>query len=120
MNRETILATFFAVWLILGLALAVFHWRASFAAKRRWHFWIVFGIGALFLGFVVLLFPDWGAIAFAAVAVFLISLANWKLTRFCPNCGKTLFPTPSWTKMKYCSKCGTRLDGEPPSASTLT
>jgi hypothetical protein len=81
------------------------------AAKRRWHPRIVFGLGALFVLLMWLMEPPTHVFFFVLAAVLLISFLNWKFTRFCPACAKTLVQNPPWSKMMYCTKCGARLDG---------
>jgi len=111
MEPETIVPIFFGTWIVLGIATGLFYWRGSLEAKRRWHPRIAFGVGGLFVLFVWLMEPHSHFLFLVVPAVLLISFLNWKFTRFCPACGKTLVQNPPWSKMTYCTKCGARLDG---------
>ena len=110
MKPQVIVPIFFGTWIVLGIATGLFYWRGSFEAKRRWHPWIAFGVGALFVLFVGLMEPNVGVMLFVGPAALLISFLNWRFTKFCAVCGKTLIQNPPWTKMIFCMKCGARLD----------
>jgi hypothetical protein len=47
---------FFVSWVLLGIAAAIFDHRASYRTKKFWHPYITIGTGAIFLGFVELMF----------------------------------------------------------------
>lgn len=110
MKPDVIVPIFFGTWITLGIATWLFYWHGSFEAKRRWHPWIAFGMGAFFALFVCLM-SNIRVLLFVGPAVFLISFLNWKSTKFCPVCRRTLIQTPPWTRMNFCTKCGARLDG---------
>lgn len=79
MRPEAVFPFFFAAWLGLGVAVVLFHWKASVETKRRWHPWIIVTIGALFVGFVTLVAPF--GLVVALPGVLLVSFLNWKFTK---------------------------------------
>jgi hypothetical protein len=108
MRPELILPVFLAVWIGLLLGVGWFYWRASLAAKRRFHPYVVIGGALIFLGFVTALLP---ASTFVVIvpAVALTSFLNYKMTKFCSSCGATVVQRPPWRELKSCPKCGGRV-----------
>ena len=70
----------------------------------------MFGSALAFLGFVATLTPP--ALVIAVPGVLLISLLNWKMTKFCPSCGRTLVQNPPWVPINFCPRCGVSLQQE--------
>lgn len=110
MKPDVIVPIFLGTWISLGIATWLFYWRGSFEAKRRWHPWIAFGMGAVFALFVGLM-TNIRVLLFFGPAAMLIAFWNWRSTSSCPVCGRTLIRPPPWTRMSVCRKCGARLDG---------
>ena len=109
MNVEKLFSIFFAIWAVLGIGTTLFYAKAGVEAKRRWHPWLMIGAGALFLVFVFVMQMDLKTVLFAGPAVALITILNWKRTKFCPQCGRT-----SYAQLRpnlFCQSCGAALDG---------
>ena len=101
------LPIFFVLWIPLCLVVWTFYWKGNLEAKRRWHPPIVFGMAAVFRGFVASVTPY--ALAVVVPAVAAISFLNLKLTKFCRACGRTLIQNPPWATINFCPKCGVSL-----------
>ena len=112
---------FGATWIVLSGGLVLFYWRAGLEAKRRWHPWFAFGTAGLFILFVALMAGLGGGLIFVAPIALLIAFLNWRFTKFCPACGRTIFQNPPWSRVNFCPKCGARLDGPapPPKAAAV-
>src|SRR2546428_304086 len=100
MIATEIFPIFFVTWVVLGIGTALFYWRAGLAAKRRWHPWLIFGGGGLFIFFVAIMtrVHTLRVLLLVVPVVTLISFLNWKFTKFCPACGKTLTQNPPWSR----------------------
>jgi hypothetical protein len=110
MGEEQVFAVFMAIWISLGIAVALFYWKAAVATKRKWHPWLLIGSGALFVGFAYAMVRQAFMLLFMLPAVVLIQFLNYMLTKFCSRCGATLIQSPPWTRMHFCQKCGAALD----------
>ena len=110
MNFEALFPFFFAVWIALGIGTSIFYLRAGFETKRRWHPRIVIGVGILFLAFALTTKPDLKMLLFAGPAIALITILNWKRTKFCPQCGRTAYA--QFRPNYFCQTCGAALDVE--------
>ena len=108
MNFEKLFPFFFAVWIALGIGTALFYARAGLQTKRRWHPRLVIGAGALFLAFALTMQPGLKMLLSAGPAVALITILNWKLTKFCPQCGRTAYARLN--PNRFCQSCGAALD----------
>jgi len=80
---------FFVSWILLGIAVAIFDHRASYRTKKFWHPYITIGTGAIFLGFVELMFHGQLPIFFI-FWIALITFLNLRNVRFCPKCNRRL------------------------------
>lgn len=95
---------FFAAWIGLGAAVWLFHWRARVETKQRWHPWIIATTAGMFVAFVTLVAPV--GLFLAVPSVLVISFLNWRFTKFCSRCGRTLVQNPPWVPMNFCPRCG--------------
>ena len=112
-QAERVFPIFIGVWVVLGVfSAAFFLFNNRAALKRKVHPPLVIGIGALFLGFVVLMdFPLDAFFYFVLVpAVVLITYLNLRNTKFCSACGKTLISQNPFTRPRFCSRCGADLE----------
>ena len=80
---------FLCLWILLGIAVAIFDHRASYRTKKFWHPYITIGTGAIFLGFVELMFHGQLPIFFI-FWIALITFLNLRNVRFCPKCNRRL------------------------------
>src|SRR6266566_4538169 len=104
MTPDQIFPIFFATWIVLGIAGALFYRKGSLQAKRRLHPWFAFGTGALFIGFVYAMFQNTHILLLVVPATVVIAFLNYKFISFCPACGRTLQPNPPWSRMHFCPK----------------
>jgi ribosomal protein S27AE len=100
-------AAFMALWILLGIASAIFYRKASYQTKKTAHPYIVAGFGIIFLAFVEW-FAHGDVPVFFVVAIIVISFLNIRLTRFCSRCGATIFQR-GFSRFKFCPKCGAEL-----------
>ena len=109
MRPDVILPLFLAVWLALLGFVSLFYLKASLAARRRWHPFVVIGSALVFLAFVTVILP---ASSFVVIvpAVALLSFLNYKMTKFCNTCGETVVQRPPWRALSACPKCGGRVE----------
>jgi len=108
MRPDVIFPLFFIVWTVLLGLVTLFYLKASLAAKRRWHPYVVVTGALVFLGFVTLIMPASSFVVIVPV-VSLISFLNYKMTKFCNSCGATVVHQP-WRPLGACPKCGGRVD----------
>src|SRR2546421_10768874 len=102
---------FFAVWIVLGLGSAGFFFGSRNAKLKKQVFpWFVWGVGALFIIFLLLITGQPFMLAFVVPAVVLISYLNIRMTRFCESCGATVINHAWFRKARYCSHCGAPFD----------
>jgi ribosomal protein S27AE len=101
---------FFVAWIALGVCLWLFYKRASYRRKRQWHLFVVAGTGFVFICFAYVMFPRPEVLYMAVPAVALIAFLNYRLTRFCPNCGLTIPPRALGSRAAFCPRCGANLD----------
>ena len=109
MNLEQRFYVFFGVWAVLGVASALFAWRAPVEAKRKWFPRTTIGAGILFVIFTYWITRAPQTLVITIPAVALITYLNLKLTKICPHCGATLQNLSWFTRMRYCKKCGAEL-----------
>jgi cytochrome bd-type quinol oxidase subunit 2 len=109
--------SFFAVWMVLGIASWLLMRRAkSAAAKRVLYRKLVFVSAGVFLAFTCVFvaagFPP--QILFMVVpAVALIAFLNIRLTYFCPGCVRMIQNTTSpWSRLEFCPHCGAKLNAD--------
>ena len=110
MKEPQVFPVFMTVWVILGIAGAVIHWKGSFDTKRRWHPRFVVGAGLLFVGFTWFAMPVAPVRIAVLPAAALITWLNLRFTKFCAACGATQYNRIPWSPMRFCSKCGAALD----------
>lgn len=106
MHRAFVL--FMAWWICLGIAAAIFYWKAGYQTKKAAHPYIAVGFGLIFLGFVEW-FTQGHVPLFFVVAILAISVLNIRMTRFCARCGATIVQR-GWSRFTYCPKCGAELE----------
>jgi hypothetical protein len=109
MRPDVIFPLFLAVWLALLGFVALFYLKASLAARRRWHPFVIVGSALVFLSFVTVILPA-SSFVIIVPAVALISFLNYKMTRFCNACGATVVQRPPWRPLSACPKCGGRVE----------
>jgi hypothetical protein len=98
------------VWMLLAAANAIFYWKGSLAAKRRWHPRIAIAAGVLFAGFVALVFPEPRMLVLFLPAIALICFLNLKLIKFCGSCGATIMSNMALRPARFCQRCGAPLE----------
>ena len=105
---------FFALWLVLaGLTLAswLFFWRNRDAQLKRkiWRLGTAIS-GTIFVLFVLLAsWPHVQIVFFMLPVVALITWLNLRNTKFCDQCGATLFNHNWFSTIRYCPHCGATL-----------
>ena len=97
-------------WIVLALLGAlVFQISKDVAFKRAWYPRYVIGTGVLFGGVIVLMSgPNAFSLLIGLPMIALITYLNVRLTRFCPGCGRTIYPG-GFSRPRYCPRCGTLL-----------
>jgi len=104
----TVFLVFWSGLAIAGFFLFFVSKKVSFK-KRYFHWYLILG-GVLFLGFIMAAEGSWGMFAFAAPFVVLILYWNFRLTRFCESCGRTIIDPIPFSRAEFCPTCGVRLD----------
>jgi len=97
---------FFSTWVCLGTATAILIWRGSPDTKRTWFPRITLLTGVLFIGFVYWLMPAVQVLYILVPITALITVLNFKTTRFCPKCGTYSQNFGRLFRVNYCRKCG--------------
>lgn len=119
--HAVITAIFIGTWIVLAIVGGLVSRRMDAAAKRRWMpRWVIL-VGILFAIFATTLtilesrsLASAGILIVIVPAVALTSYLSTKFTKFCDNCGATLYNHNWFTPMRFCSKCGAKLvDGKP-------
>jgi hypothetical protein len=102
---------FWLCWLGLGLgSFLFFHFNKNAGLKRFiLPFFLVFA-GAVFLYIVWLEIRDIKIFFVAAGFTAIITFLNFRKTRFCNNCGSTVYGRKLIARPKECPRCETALD----------
>jgi hypothetical protein len=106
-----------AGWFTFGVAgMLVFNFSKNVAFKRTWFSRWMWTLAVSFwlLSAPLILQPviNLRALAFVALDALLIALIaylNIRCTRFCDQCGATLFNQNWFQAMNFCPKCGAKL-----------
>jgi len=110
MNRFLV---FFIVWAILGFSALLFYFRASAAAKRRNHpFIVIIGV-AIFLGFLYWVGLPSEVFLYGIPFAIFLAFSYIRSVRFCDACNANVISRNFLTSPKQCTKCGAPL-GAPP------
>jgi hypothetical protein len=112
MGPNDIAPVFVGVWIVLGVTSGLFfHLSKNAELKRRVWPPLVIGSSLLFLGFTIIMFREAPSNAwlFVIPAVAVITFLNFRNTRFCDACGKTIYNSGFFSRSKFCPKCGAKL-----------
>jgi len=112
---------FIGTWIVLGVGgFFVFHFGKNAAFKKKWFPRFAICAGILFIFFSCTInFLGTRSIGslrdfvFLVPAIVLIIYLGIKTTKFCDECGATLYRRNWFSPMKFCSKCGAALDAKP-------
>src|SRR4029079_6083387 len=110
---ERVFPIFIGVWIVLGITSTAFFFLNNNAAlKRKVHPPFVIGVGILFLGFVAMMGMARDAFFYCIFVpgIVLITLMNFRNTKFCHTCGKTMINQNPFVRPRFCSKCGASLE----------
>jgi ribosomal protein S27AE len=113
MKNPAIILYFLLAWSVLAILLFFFYqFNRNVELKRSLHPWIVSGISFLFWLFLLYLgFPN-RIIYLSLLGLALAAFLNIRLTRFCGNCGRTIF-NRGFLKAKFCPNCGNCMEEKP-------
>ena len=109
MAPKMIFPIFMGTWIVLAVLGALLYRKGDLATKRKWHPRMVIGTGVLFVAFAYAMFPNALTLLIFVPLTTLIQYMNYRFTRFCPSCGKTVRQNPPWGRMEFCPKCGAKL-----------
>ena len=101
-------AVFMVCWILLGIASWIFYSKASYQTKKSAHPFLMVAFGIIFLGFTEWVMQGKVPLFFVA-AVIVIMFLNYRLTRFCPRCGATIY-SRGLMRSNFCPKCGAPLE----------
>ncbi len=121
---DIITTCFIGTWVVLMIGgFFLLHLGKDAAFKRKWFPRYVILGGVLFVAFSTAISTAMFApsrtphvftmLAFMVPMVVLISYLNIKMTRFCDQCGLTIYNQTWLHRMKFCSSCGAELDAKP-------
>lgn len=109
MNKDSDFFYFWFFWMILGVSsLIFFHFYKNAKVKRVIHLVltifasIAFG---MFFFYKMNFRLDWFIFLFFCGGAF-ITFLNIRNTKFCNNCGKTIYRRALFSKIESCPKCG--------------
>lgn len=122
-----VIACFVGTWIILGVVgLFLFYLGKDVAFKRRWFPRFIILVGVLFVMFSTTIWclnarslAGLSIVFLTVPMTFLISYLNIKFTRFCGQCGATLYNQNWFVPMRFCPKCGAGLDAKPEHPASL-
>ncbi len=106
MDKEKYFWVFFVFWIALGIGGALFFYTSKNAGLKR----TVFPIYSIF-GSIVFISFGWfiggsnDSLFFIVPFVSLITFLNIRNTKFCDNCGKTIYNRAWFQSLKECPKC---------------
>ncbi len=106
-GTPTSFVVFMVCWLVLGIASWIFYAKASYQTKKSLHPFLTIGFGIVFLGFAEWVMHGKLPLVFAA-AIIVIMFLNYRFTRFCPQCGATIYAR-GLTLSNFCPRCGAAL-----------
>jgi ribosomal protein S27AE len=98
---------FMVCWIAMGIASWIFYSKASYQTKKSLHPFLTVAYGVVFLGFAEWLMQGKLPLFFV-VAVIVIMFLIYRLTRFCPQCGATIYSL-GLQRSNFCPKCGAAL-----------
>jgi hypothetical protein len=103
--------TFAIFWIILGISsFAFFHFNRNAALKRRVFPILVVAAGLIFGCFVAYMCRRNLEVMFMVVpAIALITFLNFRTTRFCDACGRTVYRRSIFSRSQFCPQCGAQL-----------
>ena len=111
MRQETF-PIFFVVWIALGVAgFFLFYVSRNVQFKKKYFPWYVILAGVLFVFYALGMGLPSEMLYFMVPVVVLITFLNIRSTKFCDNCGRTIFKQTWFTRVEYCAKCGAKLNG---------
>ena len=109
-EAPSIFATFFVVWVVMGIgSFAFFQISKNASLKRRLWPCVAIGAGVLFIAFVWVMGFKGQAVFFVVPFVALITVLNLRAMKFCDSCGKTIHVQPPFSAVNFCPKCGSKL-----------
>jgi CHASE2 domain-containing sensor protein len=103
---------FMGFWVALALSsFLFFHFNRNAALKRRIWPAFILAIGLIFGGFVYFIMGQHQpqVLYLMVPAIIVISFLNFRATRFCDACGKTLHRQPIFSRTQFCPHCGSEL-----------
>lgn len=110
-EQKRVFLVFFVCWVILGITSFLFFYiNRNASLKRRIFPFFLVGVGLVFTAFIAYMtHGDPRAISMTLPAIALITFLNFRTTRFCDACGRTLIRQPLFTRPGFCPHCGDRL-----------
>jgi hypothetical protein len=109
---STVFAVFFGVWILLGVSGFLLFYAGRDAAFKRQFFPLYLGVAAVvFIGFTAGMGAPLSVLAIMIPFVAFVMLLNYRGTRFCDSCGRTLIDRAVFSRPKFCPQCGAALDG---------
>jgi hypothetical protein len=111
---EVFLVIFILVWIALGISgLFLFFLNNNAKFKKKYFPRYIILLGVLFSAFTLVAILVEGENFFTWLitlpVIALISLLNFRNTKFCDTCGKTNFSRVFFLQPRHCSNCGTEL-----------
>ena len=103
----TSFVVFLVSWILLVIASWMFYAKASYQTKKSAHPFLIVAFTFIFLGFTEWMMHGNVPLFFVA-AVIVIMFLNYRLTRFCPRCGATIY-SRGLMRSNFCPKCGAPL-----------
>ena len=102
---------FWLCWMGLGLgSFLFFHFNRNAGLKRLiFPLFLIFA-NAIFLYVVWLIMKSPGILVAAAAVTIVINFINFRKTRFCNNCGRTVYGGDLIARPKECPHCENALD----------
>jgi uncharacterized membrane protein len=98
---------FMVCWITVGIGSWIFYSKASYKTKKSLHPFLTATFGLIFLGFTEWLMHGQVPLFFV-IAIIVIMYLNYRLTRFCSNCGATIY-SRGFSRFNFCPKCGSAL-----------
>lgn len=106
-------ARLFLAWMaLILLAHGLFHAKASYETKRRWHVLVYVALWVSLFAPLVYRNPGWAVVLVPSVG--LLGYERYARTRFCVWCGATNYRGWSASGGRKCKRCGRNLDSPVP------
>lgn len=119
--NKIVAASFIPTFLVMGVvSFLLFHIRKNAAFRRKWfpRFAILWGVWLVFFSSTMAVlksrsFESLWELVFLVPAVALIIYLGIKFTKFCDQCGATVYKQNLFSRLRFCPKCGASFDAKP-------